>query len=250
MRHKGQNGAADEAQIDEACVLCCIAGRERELRDEHVLAEMFQPQLRSFVIGRPLRFSCLMEWNNVPFRAWFEVTSAHRLRPCFAAVVVIFCLSCASATGESLLNRLDDDAVSPVLIWDESCRDRLSALTWEHWDGWSKRVKLGASLRWMPAYLAEEVLLPEAYATEPCVAGLYFRLYANEPGFALEKDMVEGFLVCSVEVRRDERERRFESLRRGVIQRRSSLWGGGAGDSAFVRVSSARHAVSMCVVFL
>lgn len=53
----------------------------------------------------------------------------------------------------------------------------------------------------MPAYLPEEVLLPSAHSSEPCVAGLYFRLYAAEPGFALEKDMVEGFLVCSVEVR-------------------------------------------------
>lgn len=53
----------------------------------------------------------------------------------------------------------------------------------------------------MPAYLQEEILLPEEHATEPCVAGLYFRLYAAEPGFALEKDMVEGFLVCAVEVR-------------------------------------------------
>lgn len=91
--------------------------------------------------------------------------------------------------------------MSPILVWDESCRDRLSALAGSHWEDWRRRVKVGASLRWVPAYLAEEVLLPEAHSTEPCVAGLYFRLYAAEPGFALEKDMVEGFLVCSVEVR-------------------------------------------------
>lgn len=106
-----------------------------------------------------------------------------------------------TATGESVLRHLDDAAVAPVLIWDESCRDRLSALTWEHWDDWSSRAKRGVCLRWVPECLAEEVLLPEAHATEPCVAGLYFILYAREPEFALEKDMVEGFLVCSVEVR-------------------------------------------------
>ncbi|CAM9212486.1 unnamed protein product, partial [Ectocarpus sp. 12 AP-2014] len=105
----------------------------------------------------------------------------------------------ADATGESLLRHLDDEAVSPILVWDTSCRDRLSALTWAHWEDWRRRVKVGASLRWMPAYLPEQVLLPDAHSSEPCVAGLYFRLYAAEPGFALEKDMVEGFLVCSVE---------------------------------------------------
>lgn len=87
-----------------------------------------------------------------------------------------------------------------MLIWDESCRERLSTLTWEHWDEWSRRSKREACQRWVPACLAEEVLLPEEYATEPCVAGLYFRLYAQEPTFALEKEMVEGFLACSVEV--------------------------------------------------
>ncbi|CAN0470335.1 unnamed protein product, partial [Ectocarpus sp. 8 AP-2014] len=96
--------------------------------------------------------------------------------------------------GESLLRHLDDEAVSPILVWDTSCRDRLSALTWAHWEDWRRRVKVGASLRWMPAYLPEQVLLPDAHSSEPCVAGLYFRLYAAEPGFALEKDMVEGFL--------------------------------------------------------
>ena len=90
----------------------------------------------------------------------------------------------------------------PILVWDTSCRDRLSSLTWAHWEDWRRRVKVGASLRWVPAYLPEEVLLPSAHSCEPCVAGLYFRLYAAEPGFALEKDMVEGFLVCSVEVSR------------------------------------------------
>lgn len=99
------------------------------------------------------------------------------------------------------MRHLDDEAVSPILVWDTSCRDRLSALTWAHWEDWRRRVKVGASLRWMPAYLPEQVLLPDAHSSEPCVAGLYFRLYAAEPGFALEKDMVEGFLVCSVEVR-------------------------------------------------
>ncbi|CAN0014685.1 unnamed protein product, partial [Hapterophycus canaliculatus] len=96
--------------------------------------------------------------------------------------------------GESLLRHLDEEAVSPILVWDPSCRDRLSALTWAHWEDWRRRVKVGASLRWVPAYLPEEVLLPAAHSSEPCVAGLYFRLYAEEPGFALEKDMVEGFL--------------------------------------------------------
>eukprot|EP00903_Cladosiphon_okamuranus_P008054 g7768.t1 len=105
----------------------------------------------------------------------------------------------ADATGESLMRHLDDDAVSPILVWDASCRDRLSALAWAHWEDWRRRCKVGASLRWVPAYLPEEVLLPDQHASEPCVAGLYFRLYAAEPGFALEKDMVEGFLVCSVE---------------------------------------------------
>lgn len=98
------------------------------------------------------------------------------------------------------MRHLDEEAVSPILVWDPSCRDRLSALTWAHWEDWRRRVKVGASLRWVPAYLPEEVLLPAAHSSEPCVAGLYFRLYAEEPGFALEKDMVEGFLVCSVEV--------------------------------------------------
>lgn len=106
-----------------------------------------------------------------------------------------------TATGESLMTHLDDEAVSPILVWDSSCRDRLSALAWSHWEDWRRRRRVGASLRWVPAYLQEEVLLPAAHASEPCVAGLYFRLYAAEPGFALEKDMVEGFLVCSVEVR-------------------------------------------------
>lgn len=101
------------------------------------------------------------------------------------------------------MKHLDDEAVSPILVWDASCRDRLSALTWAHWEDWRRRGKVGASLRWVPAYLPEEVLLPEAHSSEPCVAGLYFRLYAAEPGFALEKDMVEGFLVCSVEVRKE-----------------------------------------------
>lgn len=105
-----------------------------------------------------------------------------------------------TVTGESLIRHLDDEAVSPILVWDTTCRDRLSALAGAHWDDWRRRGRVGASLRWVPAYLAEEVLLPEAHSTEPCVAGLYFRLYAAEPGFALEKDMVEGFLVCSVEV--------------------------------------------------
>ena len=105
------------------------------------------------------------------------------------------------ASGGSLLRNLDDKAVSPILVWDSSCRDRLSELTWAHWEDWRRRYKNGASLRWVPAYLEEEVLLPEEHSSEPCVAGLYFRLYASEPGFALEKDMVEGFLVCSVEVR-------------------------------------------------
>lgn len=99
------------------------------------------------------------------------------------------------------MKHLDDEAVSPILVWDASCRDRLSALAWAHWEDWRRRGKVGASLRWVPAYLPEEVLLPEQHSSEPCVAGLYFRLYAAEPGFALEKDMVEGFLVCSVEVR-------------------------------------------------
>lgn len=99
------------------------------------------------------------------------------------------------------MRHLDDEAVSPILVWDASCRDRLSALAWAHWEDWRRRGKVGASLRWVPAYLPEEVLLPDQHSSEPCVAGLYFRLYAAEPGFALEKDMVEGFLVCSVEVR-------------------------------------------------
>lgn len=114
----------------------------------------------------------------------------------FVAVHNVF-----AASGESLLRHVDDKAVSPILVWDISCRDRLSELTWAHWEDWRRRVKNGASLRWVPAYLQEEILLPEEHASEPCVAGLYFRLYAAEPGFALEKDMVEGFLVCSVEVR-------------------------------------------------
>eukprot|EP00752_Nemacystus_decipiens_P001840 g1774.t1 len=105
----------------------------------------------------------------------------------------------ADATGESLMRHLDDEAVSPILVWDASCRDRLSSLAWAHWEDWRRRGKVGASLRWVPAYLPEEVLLPDQHSSEPCVAGLYFRLYAAEPGFALEKDMVEGFLVCSVE---------------------------------------------------
>lgn len=98
------------------------------------------------------------------------------------------------------MRHLDEEAVSPILVWDASCRDRLSALTWAHWEDWRRRAKVGASLRWVPAYLPEEILLPAVHSSEPCVAGLYFRLYAAEPGFALEKDMVEGFLVCSVEV--------------------------------------------------
>lgn len=88
----------------------------------------------------------------------------------------------------------------PVLVWDLSCRDRLSALAWEHWDQWKGRTRVGVSLRWMPTMLPEELLLPDEFATEPCVAGLYFKLFAKEPGFLLEKEMVEGFLVCSVEV--------------------------------------------------
>ena len=115
--------------------------------------------------------------------------------------MIVACWCCWSATGESLIRHLDDKAVCPILVWDTSCRDRLSSLTWAHWEDWCCRVKVGASLRWVPAYLPEEVLLPSAHSSEPCVAGLYFRLYAAEPGFALEKDMVEGFLVCSVEVR-------------------------------------------------
>lgn len=95
---------------------------------------------------------------------------------------------------------LDDEAVSPILIWDQSCRDRLSVVALAHWEEWIKKGKLGACLRWVPSMLAEEVLLPESYEEEPCIAGLYFRLFAEEPSFALEKDMVEGFLVCSVEV--------------------------------------------------
>lgn len=113
------------------------------------------------------------------------------------------------------MRHLDDEAVSPILVWDASCRDRLSALAWAHWEDWRRRGKVGASLRWVPAYLPEEVLLPAQHSSEPCVAGLYFRLYAAEPGFALEKDMVEGFLVCSVEVREMERggARRMEGRR-------------------------------------
>lgn len=62
---------------------------------------------------------------------------------------------------------------------------------------------LHASLRWTPTLLPEELLLPDEYTAEPCVAGLYFKVYAKEPGFVLERDMVEGFLVCSVEVRQE-----------------------------------------------
>lgn len=97
---------------------------------------------------------------------------------------------------------MDGDITCPILVWDEACRDRLSALTWEHWDEWKARSKVGASLRWVPTMLAEELLLPEEYATEPCVAGVYFRIFAKDPGFVLDKDMVEDFLACSIEVRK------------------------------------------------
>ncbi|CAM9600388.1 unnamed protein product, partial [Choristocarpus tenellus] len=94
---------------------------------------------------------------------------------------------------------MDDSVVAPLLVWDPTCRDRLCKSMLDHWEDWRGRKKPEASLRWAPAYLPEEVMLPSSRSEEPCIAGLYFKLYVKEPGFLLEQDLVEGFLECAVE---------------------------------------------------
>ncbi|CAM9376579.1 unnamed protein product, partial [Discosporangium mesarthrocarpum] len=102
-------------------------------------------------------------------------------------------------SGKGLVHHIDDTVVAPLLVWDNTCRDRLCTSTWDHWTDWKGRATAETCFRWVPAYLPEEVLLPVLRSEEPCIAGLYFRLYTREPGFLLEQDLVEGFLECAIE---------------------------------------------------
>ncbi len=116
----------------------------------------------------------------------------------------------ANRLGTSILKLLDDKITAPTLMWDDACRDKLHGMCYRLWTGWRPKLMSAyfnsnsshrhcippTSPRWTVDNLPDKYPIPEGAEREPCIAGLYFRVYCRQPGFKLEEIHVLAFLVA------------------------------------------------------
>ncbi|KAG5179692.1 hypothetical protein JKP88DRAFT_325533 [Tribonema minus] len=111
------------------------------------------------------------------------------------------------SSGRTSVALLESVMVSPLLVWDEACRQALVDITWAHWtnaqDGWMHQLTRDCCLLWSRKYLAEHHLVHSSYKDEPCMdlsptERLYYRLYNLEPGHHLGLARVEALLRQSL----------------------------------------------------
>ncbi len=112
--------------------------------------------------------------------------------------------------GTLILKLLDDKITVPTLIWDDACREKLHEMCYRLWTGWRPKLMSAyfnfnsshhhcippTSPRWTVDNLPDKYPIPEGAEREPCIAGLYFRVYCRQPGFKLEETHVLAFLVA------------------------------------------------------
>ncbi len=110
--------------------------------------------------------------------------------------------------GTSILKLLDDKISAPTLMWDSGCRDVLHEMCCRLWTGWRSKLMSAyfnssshhhcippTSARWTVDDLPDKYPVPGGAEREPCIAGLYFRVFCRQPGFKLQEAHVLTFLV-------------------------------------------------------